>query len=918
MSLSAGTKLGPYEILAPIGAGGMGEVYRAKDTKLEREVAIKVLPAALARDPERLARFEREAKVLASLNHPNIAQLYGIEESSMGRALVMELVPGHTLKGPFELKEALRIARLVAEALEAAHDKGIIHRDLKPANIMVTLQGVVKVLDFGLAAVTQSSDACDNNPSNSPTLTMGATQAGMILGTAGYMSPEQAAGQPVDKRADIWAFGVVLWEMLTGRHLFTGDTAAHILADVLRGPIDFGQLPAGTPTTIRNLLRRCLNRDVKKRLRDIGEARIAIEDSLSGVQQGAETLAPSGPQERSILPWAIAGVLAITLTGTAWFAYRATQPVEKALLRLNMDLGPDAVAGYTVPAISPDGTRLVFPVRGAGGKQQLATRLLDQTTTIPLPGTENAAQPFFSPDGQWIGFFADGKLRRTPIQGGTVLTLCDVQNPSGGSWGEDGNIVMSTFGTAESLLEGGLWRVPAIGGKPRQVGEQIDRPVLDRYRWPQVLPGAATVLFSNSASGASWEDANIEAQSLTTGVIKTVVRGGYFGRYLRTNSRMGHLVYVHEGTLFAVPFDPAKLELRGAAVPVLEDVAADVFRGLALLDVSQNGYLVYRTGGGAARTYPVVWLESSGKTQPLLPTPGVYYTPRISPDGQRLALAMGPEKGRDIYIYDMARATFSRITFNGGASRPLWNPDGRHLVYRLDQAGSHALWWLRADGAGEPLRLLEDKRPLLPDSFSPDGRLLVYNVGDQVTKADIWNLPLDLTDPEHPKPGRPVPLLVTKDAEAEAAISPDGRWVSYLSMASGRAEIFVRHAPSSGGAQGGKSPEGMWQISNGGGTWSFWSRNGRELFYQSQGQRIMVVPYSVMGDSFVAGQPRVWSETPTRQVAPGFPHLDLAPDGKRFATFPSTETPNDDKDSQSVSFVLNFFDELRRKVPTGK
>ena len=467
MPLAPGTRLGPYEILASFGAGGMGEVYRARDTTLERDVAIKVLPAALAQDPERLARFKREAKVLASLNHPNIAQIYGVED----RALVMELVAGESPKGPLPLETALNYARQIALALEAAHEKGIVHRDLKPTNVIVTPEGVVKVLDFGLAAVAQPS-GCDSDPAASPTLTM-PTQPGVIMGTAAYMSPEQAAGKPVDKRADIWSFGAVLWEFLAGRRLFEGETVSHTLADVLRGPIDFDKLPRETPPAIRGLLRRCLDRNVKNRLRDIGEARIAIDAVLSGATGGTSEPAEPVPAWRRIVPWAVAGALAIALAITGWSWWRASQHAEQPSVRVDVDLGPEISMRLPDESsnviISPDGTRLVYVASASGGPFKLFTRTLDQPKAIELQGTEEAANPFFSPDGKWVGFVARGTLKKISVENGAVVPLGDVDATSRCSWGDDGKIILSTF-----YRGGTLKLIPANGGAAAPVTELAD------------------------------------------------------------------------------------------------------------------------------------------------------------------------------------------------------------------------------------------------------------------------------------------------------------------------------------------------------------------------------------------------------------------------------------------------------------
>ena len=856
----------------------MGVVYRATDTKLNRDVAIKVLPGAFTQDPGRLARFAREAQVLASLNHPNIAAIYGVED----RALVMELVEGPTLaeriaEGPIPLEEALAVARQIAEALEYAHEHGVIHRDLKPANIKFTADGRVKVLDFGLAKAMASEPAL-GHPESSPTLTISETRAGLIVGTAAYMSPEQARGNPVDRRTDIWAFGVVLYEMLTGARLFEGKTISDTLAAVLTKEPDWDAIP----NKGQRLLRSCLEKDAKRRLRDIGDAWRLLEDA-------AEAQRP-GPQHRK-WGWLAAGVLALTTIIACWMAWRGTRPVDHPLLRLNVDLGPDAVAGPNLTAvISPDGRRLVFPVHGQDGKQQLATRLLDQPQTLLLRGTENGGDAFFSPDGQWIGFFAEGKLKKISVQGGAAVTLCDAGTDTerGGTWGEDGSIIFAR------ALVGPLLRVPGGGGTPQAVTKPANGE--NYHHWPQALPGGQTVLFSarTRATTAVGGDGNIAAASLKTGEIKVLQRGGYFGRYLPS----GHLLYVHEGVLFGVAFNAARLEVRGTPVPLLEDVAGNPTTGGGQFAFSQTGTLVYLAGKSAAQTVQVVWLDSFGKTQPLVTTPGVYSSPRFSPDGKRLALAT-----TDIFVYDWQREAMTRLTFSGGRA-PVWTPDGKHIAFQSDNGG---ISWIRSDGAGK-LEQLTDRRNsrLYPSSFSPDGRRLAYFGGNLDTGYDLWTLPLDLSDPDRPKPGTPEPFLLTPANELLPAFSPDGRWIAYRSDESGTEEIYVRPFPG---------PGGKWQISTGGGLYGIWSKNGRELFYETQDNRIMVVDYTANGDSFAPGKPRLWTDT--RIFFPGRSNLGLAPDGKRFAVLQMPETTGETKGPVRVTFLLNFFDEVRRRIPAG-
>jgi serine/threonine-protein kinase len=539
-----GKRLGACEVISLIGAGGMGKVYRARDTRLGRDVAVKVLPEAFASDAERMARIEREARILASLNHPNIAAIHSLEEANGVRGLVMEYVDGPTLKdrmarSAIPAEEALSIVRSIAEALAYAHERGIIHRDLKPGNVKLTSGGVVKVLDFGLAKALHD-EAPSGDPDNSPTRTLSATGAGVILGTAGYMSPEQARGKAVDKRADIWAFGVVLFEMLAGRRLFEGETVSETLASLKKEPVDWSALPADTPPAIRKLLRRSLERDRKNRLHDIGDALLEIEEAVEGK---AEQL--PAPRRRVVLPWIVAGLLAIGLGVVA--LRRPGQPTEQPLMRLEMDLGPSRVLSSIwgpTAALSPDGTRLVYIVNDPDGKSQLATRLVDQTEATPLAGTQGASGPFFSPDGRWVAFYAEGKLKKVSVTGGDAVVLCRAPAAVGGSWGEDGYIIAA-------LAVRGLSRIPSAGGDPQPVTEP-DGQNAESHRWPQILPGGEAVLFTAARMTAVQDTASIVVQSLKTGRRKVLLRGGYYGRCLPS----GQLVYVQQGTLFAVRFDP--------------------------------------------------------------------------------------------------------------------------------------------------------------------------------------------------------------------------------------------------------------------------------------------------------------------------------------------------------------------------
>ncbi len=890
MALSVGERLGSFEILELIGAGGMGEVYRARDHKLDRDVAIKILPDTLMHDPERLARFEREAKVLASLNHPNIAQIYAVEQGG----LVMELVEGETLRGPLPIETALKYAKQIAEALEAAHEKGIIHRDLKLANVMVTPHGVVKVLDFGLAKAGEGSTS-SNDVANSPTLTMSPTRSGTILGTASYMAPEQARGQVVDRRADIWAFGCVLYELTTGKHAFPGESVADILSAVLKTEPDLNLIPA----RVRKLVTRCLTKDRKQRLQAIGDARIEIDEALSGAPQETEPVVVTARQRRNLLPWGLAAVLAVFAVSAAWTAWRATRPMDRPLMRLSVDLGPDAVAGqFTTTTISPDGTRLIFPAKSAANTQMLATELLNEAKPVLLLGTENGRDPFFSPDGQSIGFFADGRMKRVSVSGGAPVVLCDAPSTRGANWSADGSIIVALNATGE------LYRVAAEGGAPEAVTKLQGALT---HRWPQTLPGNGNVLFTLSTSSVSFENASIATVSLKTGETKILVRGGYFGRYLPTGDSVGHLVYVHEGVLFAVPFDSSSLELRGVAVPILENLAGDPASGAGQFSFSGNGNIAYRTGKVSAQSWPVLWLDDAGRTRPLIAHPSFYLTPRFSPDGQRLALLQIENNKFGIFVYDWQRDTLSRVGFDTEqTSYPTWSPDGKHLVVRFNSG--LGLGWMRADGAGETQSLLDSKSQVSPYSFFPDGKRLAFmEIGPDGT-YDLWTLALDVNNPDHPRPREPELFLRTSANERYPAVSPDGRWIAYTSDESGRYEVYVRPFPG---------PGGKWQISSGGGTLPIWSHSGRELFFESPDSHIIVTDYDGEKESFVSGKPRLWSNQQLRDIS-GVLNYDLAPDGKRFAIFPELKASIEEKGSIHVSFLENFFDELRRRAPVTK
>ena len=908
MALASGTRLGSYEVVAQIGAGGMGEVYRAHDSKLARDVAIKVLPTNFVNDPERLSRFQREARMLAALNHPNIATIYGLEQSGGVTCLVMELVAGETLAdrvkaGPLPIDEALKIAMQIAEALEAAHEKSIIHRDLKPANVKLTPEGKVKVLDFGLAKAF-ADDGANEDLSNSPTLSRAATMQGVILGTAAYMSPEQARGKAVDKRTDIWAYGCVLYELLTGKQAFHGEDVTDILAAVVRAEPDWQALPAAIPVKIRDLLRRCLQKDKTLRMQAAGDARIEIHEALlAPATTVAVTAALATRSRREGIAWAAAAVFVVTTIAFAiGFVLRA--PKSPQPLRLTAEIGADANLYTTFgpsAILSPDGTQLALVASGADQKRRIYVRSIDQLQATALSGTENARDPFFSPDGQWLGFFADGKLKKVSIQGGAAVTLCDASNDRGGSWGEDGTIVF----TPERVA---LSKVSSAGGTPqpltmldKQAGEATER-------WPQVLPGGKAVLFTSNTTGgtlAGFEDSDIVVYSMASGQRKTLQHGAFYARYLPS----GHVVDMHEGTLFAVPFDLKRLEVTGQPTPILEGVVtAPIFAG-AQFSFSETGNLVYVAGRSGGQDVSIYWMDRESKFTPLRETPGYYDNPAFSPDGKRLAVDIVDAKRRDIWVYDWARDALTRLTFSGEENMaPVWTPDSQRIVYAShDKSGSFNLWWIRADGAGDAQRLTENNRPQFAGSWRPDGKAMAFTQQNVDTNLDIMTFPIEGNEKSGWRPSEPKPFVNSTFIEVAPAFSPDGRWIAHVSNESGNFEVYVRPFPG---------PGGKWQVSTGGGFFPNWSRNGKELFYRTADSKIMMVAYSVTGDSFRADKPQLWS--PGQFTDRGSNrNFDVHPDGKRIAVL---KTPGSEQTAavNKVSFIFNFFDELRSKFPPGK
>ena len=887
----------------------MGEVFRATDTRLKRPVAIKILPQSVASEADRLTRFQREAELLASLNHPNIAAIYGLEESMGTTALVLELVEGEDLsqriaRGPLPVAEALSIARQIADALAVAHEQGVIHRDLKPANIKVRTDGTVKVLDFGLAKAVDPAGASSTDAANSPTLSMHATRAGIILGTAAYMSPEQAAGKPVDKRSDVWALGVVLLEMLTGSPVFTGETAPHILAAVLTRDPDWTTLPKGTPASVRKLLRRCLEKDRKRRLDSAADARLELDEAMTSPTEVDESGIPgtdASPARSRALPWSVAATFGIALVAALalWAPWRAA--TVGAPVRLLANIGAAATLpsdGGAAAILSPDGATLAFVAQQAN-LSRLFVRKLDQLQAGALAGTEGAAGPFFSPDGQWIAFFAGGKLKKVAVTGGAVVTLCDSPGGGrGGTWTDDDAIVFT-----ENVNNNTLMRVAAAGGTPTSVGN-VARNMLTGSQWAQALPNRKGLLYTEQPGNANADAANVVVIPLSGGTPKIVAQGSHYGRYVPT----GHLLYLQRGTLFAVRFDLDRLETIGEGVPVVEGVLTSPVNGGAQVAFSENGTLVYVPGVAATRASSIDWLTRDGKTSVLRAAKAEWTSPRFSPDGQKLAFDIFDGKKRNIWVYEWARDTLTQLTFEPSQdTHPQWSPDGKRILFSSDrgQAGVSNLYWVNADGTGDVTRLTTSSQNQLGPSWHPSGRFVVFMEERTLPQLDLMILPMEGNAADGLTPGKPTVFLSGPSVKVLPVFSPDGRWIAYVSSeAGGRAlETYVRPFPG---------PGGRWRVSSDGGGYPRWSPTSRELLFV-RFPNVMAAPYEVVGDSFRAGKPQPWSPTGIRGIGLPSPY-DIHPDGLRLAVIGSRDEATAPPDT--VVFVFNFFDYLRKAAPS--
>ena len=927
MALAPGTRLGPYEITALIGAGGMGEVYRARDTKLNRDVALKILPEAFAIAGDRIARFRREAQVLAALNHPHIAAIYGFEDSCSTHALVLELVEGPTLadriaKGAIPLDEALPIAQQIAEALEAAHEQGIIHRDLKPANIKLRDDGSVKVLDFGLAKAMDAPAAISPMLTASPTITTPAqmTGLGMILGTAAYMSPEQAKGRPADKRSDVWAFGCVLYEMLTGKHAFEGDDVSDTLASILKGEPNWAALPSLVPSRIHQLLRRCLRRDSSRRLQAIGEARIVIADVLGGQPDDVSGSQSAGVRSSDVVAgWhrataiAVGAVVTAALAGAVWWRFwPQTAPVT--VMRFSISLAQDQSlpvftnTGRQVLALSQDGTQLVYTAN-----QRLYLRTMGDLNARPIPGIDGSfsvINPVFSPDGRSIVFWSGGDrtLKQIGVAGGAAVTIATVTTPVGMSWSSDGILL--------GQLTKGIVRLGPHGGTPDLVVSTKSDEVA---HGPQMLPGGKAVLFTLAKATTSldrWDHAQIVVQSLSSGERKVLIDGGGDARYVPT----GHLVYAVGGVVLAVPFDARRLEVSGAPVPIVEGVmrATGAVTGTAQFSVAANGSLAYVPGPVSVNVADraLALLDRKGTATSLKLQPGAIEHPRLSPDGRRVAFVIGDDKTAVVSTYELSGETsMKRVTYSGRNRFPIWADGGKRLVFQSDRDGDRGIWWQLADGTGAPQRLTTADKDTehVPESWSPkdDGFLFRITKGDVNT---LWFFSL--------KEQKAIRFgAVQSVGPTNATFSPDGQWVAYETrtnaLGSGlgvEGAIYVQPFPAT---------QAIYQlpaVERGGYRHPHWSPNGKELFFIIGGNvRLRVVsvktqPDFIFGNAESLPKPGYWLDNANDNAT----QWDVLSDGQHFiinALAASVGQPDSVGLGQQIHLVLNWFEELKQRVP---
>jgi serine/threonine protein kinase len=883
MVLMIGKTLGHYQVGEQLGRGGMAEVYLADDLNLNRKVALKFLPDAFTGDPERMARFEREAKLLASLNHPNIASIYGLEQAEGKRFLVLELVEGETLaqrlsKGPLSIEEALGVCRQIAEALEAAHEKGVIHRDLKPANVMITAGDKVKILDFGLAKAL--ADETQIDASQSPTITEAMTHPGVILGTAAYMSPEQAKGKAVDKRADIWAFGGILYECLTGGRAFEGETVTETLAAILKGEPDWNALPANTPSNIRFVLHCCLEKDVSRRFRDAADLRILIEEAMAVSPPSIV----SSPKSRTGFAWISAAVFLVAALILAVVHFGEVAPSTPVIsFTVSPPNNAVFVGASQAPrmALSPDGRFLAFTASLGGKTDHMWIRRLDSLEPKALSGTERAESPFWSPDSRFIGFFVDGKLKKTEVTGGPVQTLCSAPTTNGGgSWNRDGVIVFGGLGAP-------LQRVSSEGGSPMPV-TVLDPSRSESHQWPQFLPDGRHFLYLSYTEKT--EDRAVYVGSLDSRETTRLISSFSMASCVPS----GHLLYLREGNLVAQPFDVNRLRLTGDAKPLAESVILAA-NGRAAFSISETGILAYRTR--TASSSQLVWFDRSGKQISVVGDPAALSSLELSSDGKRSSVCVTDQATDDIWLYDVGRGLRTRFTFGPPAFNSIWSPDSRGIVFNSFSKGFLNLYQKASSGAGTEEPLLEDSISKYPNSWSPDGKFILYMTSGPKTGLDLFVLPL-FGD------RKPFPFLKTPFLERNGQFSPDGRWVAYVSNESGKNQVFVAPFPG---------PGGKWLVSTGAGGQPRWRRDGSEIFYlDGVNRKLMAASVNGKGSGFEVGavKPLFDPQPADPQSGLSYPgyYYDVSADGQKFLF----NTALEQTVSAPITVILNWTSLLKK------